>query len=149
MNRRLSQRSSACVGAVLALGVLSFSFGCRSGNESARMDIDAPERISTPSVENVRRVEASPSTHSRTFETVSVSAKRGTVTHTPLLYEDPCEIPGDRLTFEYTGEDYFHLLYGPIRYLASTVLVPVSAIKEPLWRLQESDGQLQMAKANP
>ena len=148
MNEYLSERSNGRVLSALALMVLSFGLGCKSARESTGLVFDEPDRISTPSVENVREANVGVSLHRRPFQLTPVSAKDATVTHTPLYYEDPCETPGERLSFAWTGEDYFHLLYGPARFLVSTALFPLSAIDTPPWKMMRSDGQLKLTEAS-
>ena len=71
-----------------------------------------------------------------------VSAGNGAVKHGPVYFEDPFEeTGGDDRSFAWTGEDYWHSLYGPSRFLVSAVLFPVSAALTPPWQVMESDGQ--------
>lgn len=146
MNRHFSKYSSARALSAVALMVLSCGLGCKSAGESTGLVLGEPDRISTPSVEKVREAKVDIPVHRRPFQLTMVSAKDATVTHTPLFFEDPCETPGERLSFEWTGDDYFHLLYGPARFLASTLLVPLSAIDTPPWQMMESDGQLKVTE---
>ena len=60
----------------------------------------------------------------------------------PPYFQDPYENPSDEDdVFEWSGEDYAHMAYGPARFLVNTVLFPVSAAVTPPWLLMESDGQ--------
>jgi len=126
--------------------VLSFGLGCKSSRESITWSPDALDPISTPSVDKVREAKVELSAPQRPFQLTQVSAKDGTILHTPLYFEDPCEIPGERLSFVWTGDDYFHLLYGPARFLASTVLFPLSVVETHPWKMVESDGQLKVVQ---
>ena len=141
VNSTLFYRSSTQFITLSAFMVLALGLGCESSRDATGLVFDAPVDISTPSVEKVRETQVEMSDHRRPFRLTPVSAKDGAVTHSPLYFEDPSETPGERLSFEWTGDDYFHLLYGPARFLASTFLFPISAVDAPPWELTQSDGQ--------
>ena len=86
----------------------------------------------------------------RGWETITVAAESGAVTHWPLYFEDPFEDKGHGRTDEtHPGdvyrlgwEDYVAFPYGLARYTANWLFLPVSAVVTPPWTLMESDGRL-------
>lgn len=126
----------------LLLGSVPLIHGCQHGANPFRDELAGRAPVTTPSVEAARAVPVDRPVSHRPHAPAIVSAGNGAVKHGPLYFEDPFEeTGGDDRTFAWTGEDYWHSLYGPARFLVSAVLFPVSAALTSPWQVMESDGQ--------
>lgn len=97
--------------------------------------------VSTPSAEVARSEAKEPILARRSHAAASVSAKDGSVSHTPLYYEDPTlQTASDDRRFAWTTDDYWQYLLGPSRFLANTVMCPYHAVLTPPWMLVTSHG---------
>jgi len=128
--------------------ILHFSFcvlfGCSHVPNQWREDgpsVDA--KLESPSESDIRANYEPAELRHRDWETTTVSAESGAVTHWPLYLEDPFEDKGHgRGDYRLGWEDYVGMLYGYSRYTLNWLVFPVSAIVTPPCTLMESDGIL-------
>lgn len=126
----------AC-GFAVASGVLLAGSGCASHKTSL---IEGPS-VTTASVDAVRA--AAPSPRRATAQTrFSVSAKSGSVTHSPVYFRSDVERPRDHDTdFAISGEDHAVWIPEAARFFISIALHPIDVVITPPWTKMESDGQ--------
>ena len=99
--------------------------------------------VTTPSVDAVLAADVPPSIQDRRGVPKLRCAADGSVTHTPLYFEDPSEEYGSEDGhFMWTGEDYLWIASWRARYLANLVAWPVSAVETPPGTMMVSDGRL-------
>ena len=123
-------------------GVALFTIGCHLAVEPFTGDLEGEPAITTPSVIAVRSAEGEPTQPQRSYARMSVTAKDGTVSHSPLYFEDAFEdVSGEDDSFAWTGEDYLAWFGGGGRFLINTALFPLSAAVTPPWVVMTSDGQ--------
>jgi len=111
---------------------------------SATADWDSPTAADVKA-----RYEPAPTRH-RGWAQATVAAQDGGVPHWPLWLEDPFVDKGHGRTDETHPHDVYRLgwedwvafPYGPARWTANWLMLPVSAIVTPPWTVMESDGQL-------
>jgi len=134
--------------ALWQFSILHFSFcilfGCAHVPNQWREDgpsVDA--KLESPSESDIRANYEPAELRHRDWETVTVSAASGAVTHWPLYFEDPFEDKGHgRSDYRLGWEDYVAMPYGYARYTLNWLFFPVSTITTPPWTLMESDGVL-------
>lgn len=108
---------------------------------SARDNPAVAEEGITPSVAAARAANRDPSDAHRPYTPCRVPTVADAVTHGPLYFEDRHESPAyDDGRFAWRGMDYWYMVYGPARWMANGLLMPVSVVAWPPWVLMESDG---------
>jgi hypothetical protein len=141
MNNTLSSAAISTLAVALA-GAAALVSGCHNGDNPFTDELAGNPPVTTPSADAARAASVEPRLTQRPHTHTEVRSASGVVTHGPLYFEDPYENPPDEDdVFEWSGEDYAHLAYGPARFLVNTVLFPVSAAVTPPWLVLESDGQ--------
>ncbi len=140
-----SRNALAC-GLALISGALLTGTGCASHETS----LDKGLSVTTASVEAVRAAAAVPSSRRATTQTrFSVSAKSGSVVHSPVYFRSDVERPRDNDTdFSISGEDLAVWLPEAARFFISIALHPIDVVITPSWTKMESDGQ-QVRRAAP
>jgi hypothetical protein len=118
--------------------------GCVSGVNPFvdRLQI-SPGSIESPTASAIHVREVTPATPvpRRSGDHKVVTLGDGSVTHYPLYFEDPFEYKDDGDgEFSVTGRDFALYLYGPARWVANGIAVPVSAVSDPPWARECSDG---------
>ncbi len=140
-NKTLSSAAISTLAVALAVAAALVS-GCQHGESPFTEELAGGPPVTTPSAEAARAASVEPTLTQRPHAHAEVRSAGGVVTHGPLYFEDPYESPSDEDdVFEWSGEDYAHMAYGPARFLVNTVLFPVSAAVTPPWLVMESDGQ--------
>ncbi|MFQ5495986.1 MAG: hypothetical protein ACE5EX_11460 [Phycisphaerae bacterium] len=142
-----SPRRRTILGRLLIVG-LGLLAGCRTMAIPCRDELAGLPAVTTPSAVATRAAargdgdDRGRSPTVRAFQPMQISAKSGTVLHGVLYYEDPFEDSGsDDGRFAWTNEDFLYWLVGPFRFLANTVLVPISATLTRPWQVMASDGR--------
>lgn len=105
-------------------------------------DMPDSSMVTTTSAEHVSRLKTAGEPRVRDFKPMRAEAQDGAVAHGPLWMEDSFEMAGsDNGQFAVTLEDlvYFFPL-GPARFVANTLLLPVSMVVDPPWVIMCSDG---------
>lgn len=99
--------------------------------------------VTTTSSEGIRAAGRSPVHRQREWEGHQVVYHNNDVTHWPLWFQDPFEDKGSEDgQFAWTWEDYLAMPWSYGRWLANTMLVPVSmAVPQP-FTVMASDGEL-------
>lgn len=138
-----SRNGLACTFALIS-GVLLAGPGCASHKASLIEGLS----VTTASVEAVRA--AAPSPRRTTTQTrFSVSAKSGSVTHSPVYFRSDVERPSDNDTdFAISGEDLAVWIPEAAKFFISIALHPIDVVITPPWTKMESDGQ-QVRRAAP
>ncbi len=128
----------------LISGVLLAGPGCASHKTSLIEGLS----VTTASVEAVRA--AAPSPRRTTTQTrFSVSAKSGSVTHSPVYFRSDVERPSDNDTdFAISGKDLAVWIPEAAKFFISIALHPIDVVITPPWTKMESDGQ-QVRRAAP
>ncbi len=127
---------------VFLLVVVSWSVtGCQMMGTPFNDELAGGWAVTTPSVEVARAVAVEATVNQRPFEAREVGAQNGAVTHSPLYFQDPFERPDGDDYFAWSGQDLAYGLYGPVRFLANTVFLPVSAALAPPWAVETCDGR--------
>lgn len=129
---------------LLAVVALISLGGCVAGVNPFvdRLQI-SPDSIQSPTVEAIaeRNVQPQPTMAGRFEETQVIAAADGTVTHYPLWFEDPVENKDDGDgQFAITSRDFGLYFYGIGRSAVNGIALPVSAVFDPPWSLECSDG---------
>lgn len=102
-----------------------------------------PLAVTTPSVEAARAAEGHPSDLRRPYVESRFPTRDDGVSHGPLLFENPgVYTASEDGKVAWTGADYWHIVYGPSRFLVSAVFSAVSVAVTPPWRLMVSDGRI-------
>jgi len=141
MNKTLSGAMMSILAVALA-GAAAPIGGCHNGESPFTDDLAGRPPVTTPSADAARAASVEPTLTQRPHAHTEVRSHSGVVTHGPLYFEDPYSNPPDEDdAFEWSGEDYAYMAYGPARFLVNTVFFPVSAVVTPPWALVESDGQ--------
>ncbi len=124
------------------LGLMLWS-GCSHLVDPFRDECAHCPPVTTPSVDAVMAANVPPSIQDRHGVEKLRCAADGSVTHTPLYFEDPSEEYGSEDGhFMWTGEDYLWIASWRARYLANLVAWPVSAVVTPPGTRMVSDGLL-------
>lgn len=117
--------------------------GCQLAINPFEDSLSAQSPVTTPSVEGAREVTSEASTMTRGYESFSVDAPDGSVTHGPLYFEDWSE---DSLkvddAFAIGKYEYGMLFVDGGRFLVNIVFFPVSVIASPPWTVMTSDGHM-------
>lgn len=131
-----SRNALAC-GLALVSGVLLAGVGCAAHKTSLTEGLS----MTTASVEAVRA--AAPSPRRATTQTrFSVSAKSGSVTHSPVYFRTDVERPRYHDTdLAISGEDHAVWIPEAARFFISIALHPIDVVFTPPWTNMESDGQ--------
>jgi len=139
LGRVQSGATCAVIGAIAA----STSWGCQMFVDPFLDEMACQPPVTTPSVEGVLTANLEERVVPHRGTPIVLRAKEGTVTHTPLYFEDPFEDKGsDDGQFAVTGEDYLQVFYWRGRFLLNTIFFPVSVLVTPPWTLMASDGVL-------
>lgn len=126
---------------VLACGAVVLVSGCQMMTNPYVDDYADGPSIETPSVAGVRAAQTTPAVVQRGFAAVTAEAVDGSVTHTPLLFEDGfADTWTDDGTFAWTGEDWIQWMTWRARFFVNMAAVPYSWVTTPPWTVMESDG---------
>ena len=127
---------------LLALGVVVSVMGCRLGVDPFTEALSGQPVWTTPSVEAARAVQVERVIRHRASPTMEVHAKRGTVRHGPLYFEDGCQKSVSPAGMDaWSGDDYLLWFYGSGRFLVDIVFFPVNALVTPPWLVVSSEGR--------
>ena len=134
----------------LACGFALISGAMLAGAGCAPCETSLAEGLSatTASVEAVRAAAPSPA-RATTQTRFTVSAKSGSVSHSPVYFRSDLERPRDSdADFGISGEDLAVWLPEAAKFFISIVLHPIDVVITPPWTKMESDGQ-QVGRAVP
>ena len=128
--------------ASVSILVLAAVVGCQRPARDLAADSSKCVEGMTPSAKIVRVAESSPRVSHRSYQPTEVRAIETSLSRSPLYFEDPFErTDGYMDASAATGVDYGYLAYGPVRFLVSVGLYPVSVVVSPPWII-ESDAAL-------
>ena len=140
--------------AVVAIGLAVATAGCAS-NSSLRTAASrsvvvfcepiTEQDLATASSEFVERAQVRPAERRRDGAEMTCYYTQPCVQHYPLWWEDPFEDKDKISGNGYAGltwEDFLAIFYGDGRWLANTILAPVSMVVTPPWRTMRSNGVL-------
>lgn len=132
-------RSGFACGAAMISGVLLMGTGCAGHKSSLTQGLAA----TTASAEAVRAAVATPSPARANRDTnFSVSAKSGSVTHTPVYFRSDAEHRDDNdADFGISGEDLYLWIPEAAGFFISIALHPIDVVITPPWTQMESDGR--------
>ena len=144
--RWTAKRSSRGIGrivrqAALTCGTVVLVSGCQLMTNPFVDDYAGGPSIETPSVVGVRAAQTTPPVVQRGFAVVTTETVDGSVTHTPLLFEDGfADTWTDDDTFALTGEDWIQWMTWRARFFVNMAAVPFSWITTPPLSVMVSDG---------
>lgn len=146
MNRWSHGEARAPAGACQATCVMSLVVvlggGCQLVENEFVDPIPPHQQITTPSVEGARAAAVTPEVRHRPFAACERSPADGSVTHSPLYFEDaPDTASADDGTFAWTGKDWIEILLWGRRFLDNLTFFPISAVVDPPWTVMVSDGE--------
>lgn len=134
----------ACGFALLSV-VLLTGTGCATNNTSLAESLST----TTASVDAVRAASAHSPVRATKATRFSVSAKSGSVTHSPVYFRSDAETPSDGDTdFAISGEDLAVWVPEAARFFISIALHPIDLLITPPWTETESDGR-QVKRSGP
>ena len=97
--------------------------------------------ITSPSWQAARAAATDHTTVQRSSAPVLVRAADGSVTHSPLYFEDKAETTGsDDGQFAWTGEEYLYILVGPARFVVNLLTLPLHAVMTPPGTVMTGNG---------
>lgn len=140
---KLKLRSSCNTLLIVLLTLLMHSgMGCSLLTVPYVDDFSHQTRVTTPSVEGAMAASTTPRDAHRSITVSTLHPKDGSISHTPLFFEDDLEVAFEEDgSFAWTGDDFAQVFVGSGRFLISTVLYPVSAFDTPPWSTMVSDGR--------
>jgi hypothetical protein len=129
----------------MLIGAFLGLVGCHGADGPFADPLADLESVSTASVDAAHALARQQEIRRREFETDVAVIVEPAVSHGPLYWEDPFEDPTAEcqkcsLAFAWGLEDYASVFYSPGRFLANSVLLPVSVLIYPPWVEMESDG---------
>ena len=137
-------RTSGAI-ALAVFGLMAVvSGGCSQFRCPYHDELSAASAVQTPSVAGMRAVDGRRSTARREHPPIVVSTpcEEQSVTHGPLIFEDPREFSGSNDgRFAWRGNDYYAIFCSGGRFLLNLVALPVSEVVTHPWVLIESDGE--------
>ena len=135
---RWERLRAACVGII---GVV-LAGGCQLIEDPFVDPIAGMGQTTTASVEGVRAAGVEPELRQRPYTESTVRAADGTVTHSPLYFEDaPDTAAADDGRFAWTGTDWLRSIGWGQRFLYNVLFFPISAVVDPPWTVMVSDGE--------
>jgi hypothetical protein len=128
-----------------ALGAILCAIGCHSAESPFNDPLADESPATTASVDAARSLEREQEIRRRGFADDIALTSGTAVAHTQLYWECPFEEPTSECSkcanrFAWSAEDYISFVYSPGRFLANTVLYPLSIVIDPPWITMESDG---------
>lgn len=130
------------LGGVLAGGILLLT-GCNQFINPWVDDYARESVVTTSSAERVLDAQVGIIERERGWELIEVYTQNESTAHWALYWQDPVEDMGSRDDqFALTFEDYFAAFYSPTRFVANTLIFPISVIIDPPGAVFCSDGRI-------
>ena len=126
---------------VLALNLVLSGVGCSLHSAQITDELSGHPIVTTPSVDEALAASTTHRNARRPITPSHLKSQDGSVTHSPLYFEDNDEAAyREDNSSAKTSNDFLHIFVENSRFILNSVFYPISVLDMPPWSQMSSDG---------